>query len=111
MPQNILLFHGLGFVLTPNDPYVAVDLDACIHEHEIDQSAMEAIEALKSYTEISPSGQGLRILLACPQFRDNTRRAAIEVYSHSRYITITGQQIDKDNSRVISLPHRCLFFF
>lgn len=35
-------------------------------------------------------------------------RAIWGVYTN---ITITGQQIDKDNSRVISLPHRCLFFF
>jgi hypothetical protein len=26
--------HGIGFVLTPKDPYVAIDLDACIQEDE-----------------------------------------------------------------------------
>jgi putative DNA primase/helicase len=76
--------HGVGFVLTPNDPYVAVDLDACVHEDEIESKAAQIISDLGSYTEVSPPGHGLRILVACPEFHDNARREAIEVYSHSR---------------------------
>jgi putative DNA primase/helicase len=85
--------HGIGFVLTQADPYVAVDLDNCVHEHEIDSVASQIVADVNSYTEASPSGQGLRILLACSGFHENARRAAIEVYSHSRYITITGQHL------------------
>lgn len=85
--------HGIGFVLTQADPYVAVDLDSCVHETEIDTKAAEIINTMGSYTEISPSGHGLRILVACPEFHDNTRREAIEVYSHSRYVTVTGQHV------------------
>jgi putative DNA primase/helicase len=85
--------HGIGFVLTENDPYVAVDLDNCVHEDGMDQAAIETVDVLKSYTEISPSGRGLRILVACPDFHENVRRAAIEVYSHNRYVTVTGQHV------------------
>ena len=85
--------HGVGFVLTPNDPYVAVDLDGSVHEEGIEDTAAQIIAELGSYTEISPSGRGLRILLACPEFHDNARRPAIEVYSHSRYVTITGHHV------------------
>jgi putative DNA primase/helicase len=85
--------HGLGFVLTPDDPYVVVDLDNCVHEHEIESAADQVIHNLGSYTEISPSGRGLHILLACPEFHDNMRREAIEVYSYSRYVTITGHHV------------------
>jgi putative DNA primase/helicase len=85
--------HGIGFVLRQADPYVAVDLDRCVHEQEIDPQAVEVISSLGSYTEISPSGQGIRILLACPGFHQNARRAAIEVYSYGRYVTITGQHV------------------
>ena len=84
---------GIGFVLTPEDPYVAVDIDGCVQEQEIEARAARIIEELKSYTEISPSGHGIRILLASPEFHDNARTAAIEVYSHSRYVTVTGHHV------------------
>lgn len=85
--------QGIGFVLTPNDPFVAVDLDACVDEGKIARRAAEIVTRLSSYTEISPSGHGIRILLACPAFHRNVRREAIEVYSQSRYVTITGQHV------------------
>ena len=84
---------GIGFVLTPDDPYVAVDIDKCVEGQEIEDRAVQIIEELKSYTEVSPSGHGLRILLSSTQYHDNARTAAIEVYSHSRYVTITGRHV------------------
>ena len=85
--------HGIGFVLTAQDPYVAVDLDTCVFEDEIERTAGQIIHQLGSYTEISPSGHGIRVLLSCPEFHDNARREAIEVYSHSRYVTVTGHHV------------------
>ena len=85
--------YGIGFVLTPTDPFVAVDLDACVQEDEIDSKAAKVIQTLGSYTEVSPSGHGIHILVACPEFQDNMRRQDIEVYSHSRYVTITGHHV------------------
>jgi primase-polymerase (primpol)-like protein len=84
---------GIGFVLTPEDPYVAVDIDNCVHGEEIEDRAVQVIEELKSYTEVSPSGHGLRIVPSSPEFHDNARTAATEVYSHSRYVTVTGHHV------------------
>jgi primase-polymerase (primpol)-like protein len=61
--------HGIGFVLTPTDPYVAIDLDACVQEDEIASKAAQIINDLSSYTELSPSGHGIHILLAVQSFR------------------------------------------
>jgi putative DNA primase/helicase len=96
--------HGIGFVLTQDDPYVAVDLDSCVHDEELDQQAIETVDMLKSYTEISPSGQGLRILVACPAFHNNRRREAVEVYSHNRYVTITGHHVAGTPPTISSVP-------
>lgn len=85
--------QGIGFMLTPDDPYVAVDLDSCIQENGIAEPASEIITTLNSYTEISPSGHGIRILLACPEFQTNHRHPQLEVYSHARYVTITGHHV------------------
>jgi primase-polymerase (primpol)-like protein len=96
--------QGIGFVLTPNDPYVAVDLDACVQRDELDDTAAQIVAESDSYTEISPSGQGLRILLACSAFHDNRRRAAIELYSHNRSVTITGHHVAGTPPTISSVP-------
>ena len=56
---------GLGFVFTVDDPYVFVDLDHCRDPQTgtIDDWALAVVRRLNSYTEISPSGTGLRIFL------------------------------------------------
>lgn len=55
--------YGIGFVLTPEDPLSFIDLDDVIDPDtgEIEQWAMEVVDSIDSYTEISPSGTGLRI--------------------------------------------------
>ncbi len=85
---------GIGFVLTKDDPFVGVDLDHCIRQGDVREDAQRVVSALDSYTEISPSGAGLRILIACPDFGRNVRRPAIEVYAHSRFLTLTGHHLD-----------------
>lgn len=85
--------QGMGFVLTPDDPYVAVDLDACIEEYTIDEHATKIIATLGSYTEVSPSGQGIRILVSCVNFWDNQRHPRCELYAQARYVTITGHHV------------------
>ena len=51
--------RGVGFVLTKNDPFVAIDIDNCVSAGEL---SLEAQTIVSSYTEISPSGHGLRTL-------------------------------------------------
>ena len=57
-------FDGIGFQLTP--PFVGVDLDGCRDPETgfIDGGAMAIIEQLDSYTEVSPSGRGVHILVS-----------------------------------------------
>ena len=91
-------------MLTPDDPYVAVDLDHCIQENEVDEQATEVIATLNSYTEISPSGHGIRILLACAEFRENLRQLQIELYSRQRYMTITGHHLAGTPPQITTIP-------
>jgi primase-polymerase (primpol)-like protein len=55
---------GIGFVFTEGDPFVGVDLDDCrdAETGALDQTAIEVITRLHSYTEVSPSGTGLHII-------------------------------------------------
>ena len=56
---------GIGFVFTESDPFCGVDLDACVDPKtgQIASWASEIVGALDSYTEFSPSGTGLHVLL------------------------------------------------
>ena len=57
--------HGVGFVLT-DTPFAAFDLDDCFIEGaaggEVSSWARKLIEDAGSYTEVTPSGSGLRII-------------------------------------------------
>lgn len=83
--------RGVGFVLTKNDPFVAIDIDNCVSAGELSSEAQAIVNGVHSYTEKSPSGHGLRILVASPEFAGNMRRQTLEMYSNSRFATITSQ--------------------
>jgi primase-polymerase (primpol)-like protein len=54
---------GVGYVFSDGDPYSGVDLDNCRGREtgEIADWAKEIIRGLASYTEVSPSGTGVKI--------------------------------------------------
>jgi len=81
-------YSGIGFVFTAFDPYCGIDLDAT--ENPADFERQKAIfEAMNSYSELSPSGEGLHIIVKA-QVPHGRKRAAIEIYSNERYFTFTG---------------------
>jgi putative DNA primase/helicase len=83
-------FSGVGFVLTANDPFVAIDIDHCLEGNVLTDEASDIIKALNSYTEISPSGTGIRIFVKGTVPRNIKK--GIEIYINSSYVTITGQR-------------------
>src|SRR5438128_12280191 len=57
-------FDGPGFVVTELDPFVGVDLDHCVDDAgQVTPWAQAIVTALDSYTEITPSGHGIRIFV------------------------------------------------
>lgn len=88
-----------GFVPAPSGPYTLVDLDDCADRDTgaLDEWAAEIVRDFDSYTELSPSGTGLRIITrsAWPWAeKQGTRRADIEMYHGDHYLTITGQHLE-----------------
>lgn len=92
------LVTGIGFVLTENDPYAFIDLDNPTTDPRIPHDEVSSIierqmkieESFDSYSEISPSGTGLHIIVkgAVPRGR---KRQKVELYSTGRFMTITGE--------------------
>lgn len=95
--KHLHKFDGIGFVSNKDDPFVIWDLDDCcdIDSGRINKKARDMIEKLNSYTEFSPSGKGIRIIVKGtigPLGRRN-RSEKIEVYDSKQYLTITGHHL------------------
>lgn len=54
---------GIGFVLQEDDDFVVLDIDGCIESNELTPKCKNLVEDANSYTEISPSGFGLHIIM------------------------------------------------
>jgi putative DNA primase/helicase len=116
---------GIGIVLhrsaddlhagTPG--LVGIDLDDCRDPQTgaIQPWASEIIREFDSYTEVSPSGAGIRIFVLgkLPPF--GRKRGAYENYEHARYVTITGWRLDgtpptvEHRQQALEAVHRRIF--
>lgn len=91
-------YDGIGFVLTEDDPFVGVDFDDC-RDAETGETASEVeavVERLDSYTEASPSEEGLHTLAIGekPEGYGSKGGKYIEIYHSGRYFTVTGDHLD-----------------
>jgi putative DNA primase/helicase len=92
-------FSGVGFVLVRpadgEDGIVGIDLDDCRDAvtGDIDEWAAEIVRELNTYTEVSPSGTGLRLFCLERKPEGGCRKGKFEMYSWGRYVTVTGQHL------------------
>lgn len=84
---------GVGYVFSADDPYTGIDLDDCIDDAgDVAPWAQTIVDAMQTYTEVSPSGTGLKMWVRGTIPR-SVKTAQIEIYTQSRYFTVTGQQL------------------
>jgi putative DNA primase/helicase len=110
---------GLGLVLGRLDDgriLTGLDLDSAISDAgSIEPWAADIVEAIDSYTEISPSGSGVHILAYSKRGLPGTRRRrdGIEFYDGSRYFTCSGQLLSApvihDRTEALEELHREIF--
>ena len=93
--------YGIGFVLTRDDPFGFIDLDDAwktdahgnlIHadpQAEFERQ-LKIVETFDSYTEKSPSGRGVHIIVTTPGVESGGKRGSVEVYTSGRFMTMTG---------------------
>src|SRR5215218_8125342 len=88
-------YEGIGFVFTPEDDLCGVDLDKCLDPEtgKLERWAREVIEELNSYTEISPSGKGVHVLVRATLPEGRNRKGRFEAYDRGRYFTVTGKHL------------------
>ncbi|MBA2367350.1 MAG: AAA family ATPase, partial [Actinobacteria bacterium] len=90
--------HGLGFVFTKSDPYCGLDFDDCFIDGKLHEYVASLIRRLDSYTEITPSGKGLHVIVKAklPGPGKHITNAPwggdFEIYDNHRYFTMSGAQ-------------------
>ena len=55
--------NGISVVVHPDSELVGLDLDHCVKDGAFSEEAQEILEGVCSYSEISPSGEGVRVFL------------------------------------------------
>lgn len=98
-PRNLA---GIGIVFTGAEPFSGVDIDSCIDQAgTITPQAQEIISRLDSYTEVSPSGKGIRIIGIgkLPEGDQGGKSGDYEAYSAGRFLTITGR-VSQDRAEI-----------
>jgi putative DNA primase/helicase len=94
---------GIGYALMSADNFVGFDLDDCREPHtgKIDEWAQGIISELDSYTEVTPSGTGLRVFVR-GKWPYNAHRVGelgiggeghLEIYSQW-FFAITGEHLE-----------------
>lgn len=106
--QNINRFDGLGFCFTAG--YIGIDLDHCFDASgELRPWAFDVVSQFDTYTEKSPSGEGLHIILKSDVdiagrgrrkdwIDEEGGKRSIECYSFGRYFTVTGDVFKEKSS-------------
>ena len=86
---------GVGLVVA-GTALVGVDLDHCIGDDlTIAPWALAMVRSLASYTEVSPSGTGLRVFGFGSKPGTRSKRGGVELYDHTstRFLTFTGRHL------------------
>jgi putative DNA primase/helicase len=107
--------EGIGFMLSGNG-LCGLDLDDCIDEDgNIYPLAKEIVNMANSYTEVTPSGKGLRIFAKGELPTGRRKKADFEVYNSGRFLTVTGNHLEgtpatiEQRDKEISEIHRQMF--
>lgn len=103
---------SIGFVLTKDNPYIAIDLDVIDEASQlrkgqpIDKTKWSTksdfnrfwkiVKAFDSYTEKSRHGKGLHIWLKSDTVFKGRKRDGVEIYSHSHFIICTGEIVNNE---------------
>jgi hypothetical protein len=89
-------FSGIGFVLTKHIEIVGTDLDHCRNPETgvIEARAQRIVGRLASYTEITPSNEGLRIFIRAKLPPKDRKIGNFECYDSGRYLTVTGNHLE-----------------
>lgn len=98
-------YDGIGIGIF--EGFCAIDIDHCVENGSLSETAQDIIKEMNSYTEYSPSGTGVRIIfrVSNPSYDKkhyyiNNRKLGLEIYVSeytNRFVTITGNALNEND--------------
>ncbi len=80
-------YNGIGIVLTADIGIVGIDLDGRID--------LDLVDAFDSYSELTPSKNGLRIFIKADCPLTSNKLGGFEFYNDKRFFTVTGEALSE----------------
>ena len=94
---------GLGFVFN-GDGIIGIDLDNAFEDGQLKDWAQAIVNVFAdTYTELSPSGNGIHIIAKAELFsgrRFQVGDGGVEVYATGRYFTMTGKRFNRSPKKL-----------
>ncbi|MCF8156661.1 MAG: PriCT-2 domain-containing protein [Rhodoferax sp.] len=86
-------YTGIGFAFLPDDGLIGIDIDGAINpETGVVTDRLQAIiTSVASYTEYSPSGKGVHIIVQGTTTTNKSNDIGLEVFCGRQYFTFTGK--------------------
>lgn len=86
-------WDGVGFAFLPGDDLIGIDLDNMIDPEtgEVAERCQKIVQACASYTEYSPSGKGVHIIVAGETGTNKSDDIGVEIFCKSQYFTFSGR--------------------
>lgn len=103
-------YESLGLKVMNN--ISAIDIDHCVNGDKISDIALDIIHSIKSYTELSPSGTGIRILFKATneferdRYKIKNSLSGIEYYDGVDQITKGGRMVRLSGNKVFDYIFR-----
>lgn len=94
--QGSLQWEGAGFAFLPGDGLIGIDVDGAVDRAtgELSELCRTVVEACESYTELSPSGAGVHVIVKGDTETFKSDDIGLEVYCGRQYFTCTGRALE-----------------
>lgn len=86
-------YTGIGFAFLPDDGLIGIDIDGAINPDTgvVSERLQAIITSVASYTEYSPSGKGVHIIVQGSTTTNKSNDIGLEVFCGRQYFTFTGR--------------------
>lgn len=96
-------WSGIGFAFLPDDGLIGIDIDGAIDPDtgHMSERCAAIIEACKSFTEYSPSGKGVHIILQGTTETNKSNDIGLEVFCGRQFFTFTANRVPDTPAEVM----------
>lgn len=87
-------YHGVGFAFLPDDGLIGIDIDGAIDADtgEVSARCQAIVQACNSFTEYSPSGRGVHIIVQGTTTTNKCNDIGLEMFCGRQYFTFTARR-------------------